>query len=274
MSLSIQCIVFYLVLSVVCCVSIEKLDGKVASLEAKLETLSATVLRLSSQNDHLKMKVQTMENIIMNCKGCNGGEEDNTRREHEEVVGESWNLRDDGPTANGKRELGSDGKMVPESRDDYPEKLVRKRIVPPTSLPTELIAFHAYISKDSSGSLPAHHILKFDVVPLNKGNGYNAYDGIFVVPTSGTYVFTWAIMSDTHGWLNSRLMKNAHTIGSRYADSASSSVWDFSTGTVVADANKGDHVYVQLGADSGGKVKSLSSSRTSFSGWSLHCYNK
>lgn len=82
-----------------------------------------------------------------------------------------------------------------------------------------VVAFHAYLSHDSSGPLPMHHILKYDMIPLNKGNGYNAFDGIFIVPTSGTYVFKWSIMCDVHGSLYTELMRNAEIIGTRIADS-------------------------------------------------------
>lgn len=141
--------------------------------------------------------------------------------------------------------------------------------MPSTSTPSGVIAFHAYISKDSSGPLGAHHILQFDVVPLNRGNGYNVFDGIFIVPAAGTYVFTWSIMSDAHGRVDTQLMKNADIIGTRYADSYSSTVWDFATGTVVTEVNQGDHVYVRLGLESVGKVRSIPESRTTFSGWLL-----
>lgn len=139
----------------------------------------------------------------------------------------------------------------------------------PTSA-TGVIAFHAYLSKDSSGPLPAHHILKFDVVPLNKGDGYTAFDGIFVVPVAGTYVFTWSFMADTHGTVYTQLMKNADVIGTRYADSETTLVWDFSTGLVVVDVTRVDHVYVRLGADSVDRVKSPTYSRSTFSGWLLN----
>ena len=62
--------------------------------------------------------------------------------------------------------------------------------VPPTIPPTGVIAFPAYLSKDSDGPLSYHHILKFDTVPLNGGNGYNVFDVIFIFPTSETYVLT------------------------------------------------------------------------------------
>lgn len=90
-----------------------------------------------------------------------------------------------------------------------------------------VIAFHAYMSKGSEVPLPTHHILQFDVVLLNRGNGYNAFDGIFVVPATGTYVFTWSFMSWPHGWVYTELMKNADVIGTRYSESDSPSAWVF-----------------------------------------------
>ena len=135
--------------------------------------------------------------------------------------------------------------------------------------PTGVIAFHAHLSKDSNGPLSAHHILAFDVVQLNRGNGYNVFDGIFEVPASRTYVFTWSFMSDSHGGVFTELMKNADIIGARVADSTTTTVWDFATGIVVTNAIQGDHVYVRMGRASAGKVMSPSVSRTSFSGWLL-----
>ena len=99
---------------------------------------------------------------------------------------------------------------------------------------------------------------------------YYIFDGIFIVPTSGTYVFTWSFMADSHGNVNTELMKNADIIGTRFADSSLIPVWDFSTGIVVSDVVQGDQVYVRLGHTSGGNVMSVSSSRTTFSGWLLN----
>jgi hypothetical protein len=108
------------------------------------------------------------------------------------------------------------------------------------------------------------------VVPLNKGHGYNAVDGIFVTPTSGTYVFSWSIMADLHGNLATELMKNSDIIGKKFVDSASSNEWDFSTGIVVVDVNQGDHVFVRLSQTSVGKVLSVDNSKSTFSGWILN----
>lgn len=125
------------------------------------------------------------------------------------------------------------------------------------------------MSQGSDDPLPTHHILKFDVILLNRGNSYNAFDGIFVDPATGTYVFTWSFMSWPHGWVYTELMKNADVIGTRYSESDSPSAWDLSSGTVVVHVSSGDHVYVRLGRTSNGRVASIGESRTTFSGWIL-----
>lgn len=102
--------------------------------------------------------------------------------------------------------------------------------MPPTSIPTGLIAFHAYVSKNNSGPLVTHHIVQFDVVTLNRGNGYNAFDGIFIVPAIGTYVFSWSFMSDSQGNVCTQLMRNAEILCTRFADSTTFTGWDFATG--------------------------------------------
>lgn len=141
--------------------------------------------------------------------------------------------------------------------------------MPPTSIPTGLTAFHAYVSKNNSGPLVTHHIVQFDVVTLNRGNGYNAFDGIFIVPAIGTYVFSWYFMSDSQGNVCTQLMRNAEILCTRFADSTTFTGWDFATGVVVIDANQGDHVYVRMGQKSLGKVRSVDQGTTTFSGWLL-----
>lgn len=39
-----------------------------------------------------------------------------------------------------------------------------------------------------------HHIITFDNVQTNVGNGYNKHTGSFIVPQSGVYVFTWTLV--------------------------------------------------------------------------------
>ena len=57
-------------------------------------------------------------------------------------------------------------------------------------VPSDKIAFYAYLSHDTPPNLPVSYILKFDTIKLNLGHGYSQGDGIFTVPRSGVYVFT------------------------------------------------------------------------------------
>lgn len=72
-----------------------------------------------------------------------------------------------------------------------------------------VIAFHAYLSQESSGPLPKNHIRQFHFVLLNRGNGWNAIDRTFTVPSFVTCVFTWSLMCDVFGkfWTQWEMLK-------------------------------------------------------------------
>lgn len=91
-----------------------------------------------------------------------------------------------------------------------------------------------------------YYILKFDIVPLNSRYGYNPFGGILIAPITGTYMFTWSFMSGVDGYVFSDLTKNTDVIGNRFADSLNSTVYNFSTGIVVAYVNQGDNEYVRM----------------------------
>lgn len=82
-------------------------------------------------------------------------------------------------------------------------------------------------------------------------------------------MFTWSFMYGVDGYVFSDLTKNTDVIGNRFADSLNSTVYDFSTGIVVAYVNQGDNEYVRMRKASRCKVRSAFESRTTFSGWLL-----
>ncbi|XP_056003349.1 complement C1q tumor necrosis factor-related protein 4-like isoform X2 [Ostrea edulis] len=251
---------------------------KVNNLEVKLEILEGVVFRLISENDDLKGRFEYLENILENCDKCENEkvkssddeEYNHTLSEIDRVVTKSGKEETEVFTSNSARNAEKVTKTRKDSTNTYRREAqdFEKRVEQRSQ--SDVIAFHAYLSTDSSGPLPAHHILKFDTVSLNRGNGYNAFDGIFIVPVSGTYVFTWAFMSEPRGTVSTQLMRNSDILGTRFADSATSTVWDFATGIVVADVDQGDHIYVQLRLNSHGKVLSIPHSRNTFSGWLLN----
>lgn len=76
------------------------------------------------------------------------------------------------------------------------------------------VAFYAYLSASTAANLPSKHILVFDHVVLNKGQGYHQDDGIFIVPSHGVYVFAWTVGVRNHGWTPLEIVVNGVVFGS------------------------------------------------------------
>ena len=99
------------------------------------------------------------------------------------------------------------------------------------------------------------------------GDGYHVGDGIFIVPSSGLYVFAWTVTVQVHGWASVEIIVNAEVLGSAFADGPTS--WDDGTGIIVVHVNAGDHVFIRMQENGIGPINSNARGRTSFSGWKL-----
>lgn len=131
----------------------------------------------------------------------------------------------------------------------YQCRIVVCLAVPPTSDTMGHVAFHAYLSTSTQSGLRQHHTLVFDSVRVNKGNGYNKGDGIFVVPQTVEIVV------------------NGEVIGSAFADGPGA--WDQGSGIVLVEVNTGDHVFLRMQENGQNVVNSNARGRTTFSGWKL-----
>ena len=98
---------------------------------------------------------------------------------------------------------------------------------------------------------------------------YNSADGIYTVPESGIYVFTWTIYGWAHTQATTELMINSAVAGKSLADSQE--IYDIhtSTGITVASVNMGDHVYVKFSATYLRGRLETSHGHSTFSGWKL-----
>ncbi|CAC5416412.1 C1QL [Mytilus coruscus] len=106
-----------------------------------------------------------------------------------------------------------------------------------------LVAFYAYMSNPENNP-SAHLTLIYDVSVTNVGNGYNHVTGIFTAPRSGVYVFIWVtrVYSGEHP---TELMINNAVYGVTFLRARSGGDGSVS-GTVVANVNKGDSVFVRV----------------------------
>lgn len=107
---------------------------------------------------------------------------------------------------------------------------------------------------------------------LDVGGGYNNNDGIFDVPVTGIYVFTYTIYSNLHQFIKAELVINGQVKTSLYADADNVEAYHTGTATIVIHANAGDHVFVRLSNNwtECGVLSSFQQALSTFSGWLLY----
>ncbi|XP_045194589.2 uncharacterized protein LOC123550223 [Mercenaria mercenaria] len=124
------------------------------------------------------------------------------------------------------------------------------------------IAFYVYLT--STHCFRDKEIVIFNNEGLDYGGGYETYDGIYTVPVSGTYVFTWTMTSHYDDWFITDIVVDGVTkswiISTRDNDQGS--------GTVVVDVNEGSHVFIRRSYGDGCTVPDTYT-RSSFAGWKL-----
>jgi hypothetical protein len=118
-------------------------------------------------------------------------------------------------------------------------------------------------------TISRQYLLRFDVVKTNQGNGYHPNTGVFMVPETGIYVFTWTIRVYGTYRHSTELVVITKSMGIVHLNAGGS--WDDSvTGIVVVHANSGDDVFLRTLANANaGQIASDRGGRSSFAGWKL-----
>lgn len=108
-------------------------------------------------------------------------------------------------------------------------------------------------------------------VVTNNCDGYNVLNGIFTVPISGTYVFTWTTQNVDGTYMVSEIVVNNELMGRIVSSSNGYDEEDAATGTVVLEVSEGDVVWIRTNNPTADHKVSLSSYYPStFSGWLLY----
>ena len=102
------------------------------------------------------------------------------------------------------------------------------------------------------------------------GNFYTAADGIFVTPLDGLYALTWSVVSIQREYFTAELTVNGNLIGVIISDSYTTDSHDHTTGFVLTQVTKGDHVYVRKHASGGCDTRTFEHDRTTFAGFRLY----
>jgi hypothetical protein len=121
----------------------------------------------------------------------------------------------------------------------------------------------------STGTISGQQNLVFDVVKTNIGDGYLPSSGKFVVPVSGTYVFSWTFRVYNDAYHSTQLMVNELAYGVLHLNTNLNSDAQ-ATGLVITSVRKGDKIYVRTHSSwNKGIIRSTTAGRVSFAGWKL-----
>ncbi|XP_062572262.1 C1q-related factor-like [Saccostrea cucullata] len=129
-----------------------------------------------------------------------------------------------------------------------------------------IVAFSAYQS--AAKNYKAYETWIFDTVLVIDGNSYDESRGIFTAPSEGTYVFTWATLTDPNKMTHPFLWVNGQFKGYAAFNNSitSQKFWSSGSNTVLVRLKKGDKVNIA----SGYRATYAREKYTSFSGWKMH----
>jgi len=87
-------------------------------------------------------------------------------------------------------------------------------------------------------------ILVFETVIVNEGEHYDSYDGVFVAPQKGFYLFSWTVSGYSDQFIVAELVVEQNTISSAGEQNAGGG---FPSGSMTAlcKMEKGDHAWIR-----------------------------
>ncbi|XP_060577780.1 uncharacterized protein LOC132734917 [Ruditapes philippinarum] len=230
---------------------------KQANIELKRENLE-----LNHDNTELKSRVKELEVDVSGLKG----EDMHNNLSYESHINAAMHETIDSINKSRKLET-SDWHDTPNFQNDQnPDaiaSLSKKEI-----LQSGRVAFHVYLS--SSKCFNNFQVIEYDTEVLDTGNGYNEHDGIYIVPESGIYVFTWTFIADYSEYAVNEIVINGAAKGWTISDGSGHCILRSpSSGLILASVNAGDHVFIRRVTGHGCMVYSSTFGQPTFSGWQL-----
>ena len=135
-------------------------------------------------------------------------------------------------------------------------------------IPNPKIAFHARLTH--SLATARGRTITFNQETLDTAHSYQSDDGIFIIPETGVYVFSWTINGEGNTWANTEIVVNGHAQGQTIADSEEDRDYRTSTGILVTAVTAGDHINIRFKDTSylKGAIR-VDNGQCTFSGWKL-----
>ena len=119
-------------------------------------------------------------------------------------------------------------------------------------------------------NVQANVVIVFQHKALDTTNSYTTGDGIFVVPEDGIYVLSWTITTGDNTLAPTVLMVNGDIRGKTIADDDHDDDYVMSTGILVTQLTRDDHVYVKFAHTYTRGYILHYEGQSSFSGWKLN----
>ncbi|XP_062592487.1 uncharacterized protein LOC134253928 [Saccostrea cucullata] len=254
-------LVFLAHFSVICASSIGE---DVKEIFQKLDELSRKVSTLESKNSLLQEELNRQNGSFQEFKTKHVQEYSDLSKNHHRLVGEFKILK------------FKDFEPIKKRADLQDEKIKKLESLQSTvnSLSTKLgeapPSFYAMMTStvQIQGS---NQTIIYDKTGTNNGNAYNTSTGIFTVPETGTYVFTWTAFSYVEEYVRLEIVVAGTIYGGTLSDTQETSDADTETAIVVVNANTGDEVYIRSQSEDPGDghlyVEHECSS--TFSGWKI-----
>jgi hypothetical protein len=97
--------------------------------------------------------------------------------------------------------------------------------------------------------------LVFETVIVNEGEHYDPYDGVFVAPQKGVYLFSWTVSGLSSNFIVTELVVEQNTISS--AGEQNGGGYPSGSMTALCKMEKGDHAWIRTtGVSTGHKLYS------------------
>jgi hypothetical protein len=103
--------------------------------------------------------------------------------------------------------------------------------------------FYAVI-RDKHLNFNVDAILVFETVIVNEGEHYDPYDGVFVAPQKGVYLFSWTVSGYSGQFIVAELVVEQNTISSAGEQNAGGG-YPSASMTALCKMEKGDHAWIR-----------------------------
>lgn len=104
--------------------------------------------------------------------------------------------------------------------------------------------FYAVIRrKDLKYNVDANVVFK--TVIVNEGGHYDQFDGVFVAPVAGTYLFSWTVSGIGADYIVTELMVTGNTVSATGEYNGSSGGHPSGSMTAMSTLKAGDHAWIR-----------------------------